>query len=64
MQKPQCRPRAVRAPSASVCLLVVQAELAELRKKEQDREAALRTQTTLTELRKGACGRACASVRL
>ena len=39
MQKPQCGPRAERAPCASVCRLVVQAELAELRKKADEQRA-------------------------
>ena len=42
MQKPQCRPRAERAPCASVCRLVVQSELAVLRK-EADEQRALVT---------------------
>ena len=43
MPKPQCRPRAVRAPSASVCLLVVQNKLAKLRKEAQAQLALVKS---------------------
>ena len=43
MQKPQCRPRAVRAPSASDCLLVVQADVARLTKEVQEQLALVKS---------------------
>ena len=53
MQKPQCRPRAVRAPSASVCLLVVQNKLAKLRKEAQAQLALVKSLQAAAETQVG-----------